>query len=280
MYKGFYINLDRSADRRARMEQQLRRTGRAEIYARSAAIDAEQQDIPDVGGLKKGEVACFLSHFQTIEAARACGQHLHIAEDDAIFPDDIVERIEMIVASDAFEQYDLFFTETIIPLSADYLQEYQRIYKENTHAKGAIDFSAVEAKGMYRASASSYVVNRNSADRLARLVEAELAEGPRYPFDIFLRTLIDSDRLRAAIIVPFLTAVAPDDAVQSTIGDRSQEKDSIMAMTLLRTLFYKDCDAGSLLATIKKTLTSDDGDREQAIAQLMKFGVFGNYKAF
>ncbi len=51
-------------------------------------------------------------------------------------------------------------------------------------------------------------------------------------------------------------------------------------MTLLRSLFYKDCDAGSLLTTVRQTLRSDDGAREQAIADLMKFGVFGNYKAF
>ena len=246
------------------------------------AVDAEALDIPRQNKLKKGEVACFFSHFKTIEAARDAGHHLHIAEDDAVFPDDLVDRIEMVIGAPAFDRYDLLFTETVIPLSADYLREYQRIYKECTRIPGAIDFSAVDAKGMYRASASSYIVNRDSVAKLAGLLEAELRDGPRLPYDIFLRHLIESDRLRAAIVVPFLTALELEDALDTTIGEwqQEQEQDTIRAMTLLRGLFHKDCDAGPLLATIQASLASDDGPREQAIAQLMKFGVFGNYKAF
>ena len=100
------------------------------------------------------------------------------------------------------------------------------------------------------------------------------------PYDIFLRELIESDRLRAAIIVPFLTALDVEDTVNTTIGDRQQEHDTITALTLMRRLFHKDCDPGPLLAKIRTMLPSDDGPREQAIADLMKFGVFGNFKAF
>lgn len=280
MYQGFYINLDRSTDRRARMERQLARIGDPGRYHRIDAIDATVAEIPALNGLRKGEIACFISHFKTLETAKACGQHLHIVEDDAVFPPDIVERIDMIIGSPAFDRYDLFFTETIIPLSAEYLREYQRLYREGTRVPGKIDFSAVEAKGMYRASASSYVVNSRSVGKLSDMLAAELNDGPRLPYDIFLRKLIEGDQLRAAIIVPFLTAVELEDAIETTIAEPTQEHDSIRAMTLLRSLFYKDCDAGSLLTTVRQTLRSDDGAREQAIADLMKFGVFGNYKAF
>jgi len=76
-YHGLYINLDRSVERRERMEAQLADLGLAGRYVRFPAIDGASLG-SGTGTLKAGERGAFHSHVQALEDARrksGCGAH-------------------------------------------------------------------------------------------------------------------------------------------------------------------------------------------------------------
>lgn len=62
-YRGFYINLDRSPQRRDRIEEQLQRYGLRERYERFPAIDASAVRAR-AGMLSAAQLACFQSHMR------------------------------------------------------------------------------------------------------------------------------------------------------------------------------------------------------------------------
>jgi GR25 family glycosyltransferase involved in LPS biosynthesis len=61
-YSGFYINLDRSRERRADVEAQLAQHKLAHAYTRFKAADGNALDLPNPH-LKNGEMGCFTSHY-------------------------------------------------------------------------------------------------------------------------------------------------------------------------------------------------------------------------
>ena len=66
-FRGIYINLDRSTDRRRNVERQLARLDLADAYVRLPAVDGRK--LKPVGVLNPGIVGCFRSH---VEGAGAC----------------------------------------------------------------------------------------------------------------------------------------------------------------------------------------------------------------
>ena len=59
-YTGIYINLDRSTERRAVMEDQLTRLGLQDRYARFSAVDGNQLGLRT--SLTDSQIGCFTSH--------------------------------------------------------------------------------------------------------------------------------------------------------------------------------------------------------------------------
>ncbi len=83
-YSGFYINLDRSADRRIALEKQLRQNGLDNHYTRFTASNGNSLNFPH-SHLKEGEVGCFTSHYQLLKENQHHARPLHIIEDDVLF---------------------------------------------------------------------------------------------------------------------------------------------------------------------------------------------------
>lgn len=85
-YKIYYINLDRSTDRRAFMEDQFEKYNAT--YQRVSAIDGNTLDMSKYKhkNLHKYELACSLSHYKAIKMAYDEGnEHALIMEDDCHF---------------------------------------------------------------------------------------------------------------------------------------------------------------------------------------------------
>ena len=97
-----YINLDRSPERRARIEKNLTKFGLS--FSRVRAVDAQELSDDEIDAyydatdnpyryfavLKKGEIGCFLSHRKALRQFLDSSedQYVVILEDDAEFIDD------------------------------------------------------------------------------------------------------------------------------------------------------------------------------------------------
>src|ERR1700761_1448299 len=83
--RGFYINLDRSPDRRAQIEAELEKLAGIGAYERFAAVDGHASPLRPEFGFR-GMLGCFLSHLGVLEANRDQGgdDWLHVIEDDAL----------------------------------------------------------------------------------------------------------------------------------------------------------------------------------------------------
>src|SRR5271157_102699 len=82
-YVGYYINLDRSPDRRAVMDAQLAQLGLTDHYRRFAAVDGNPQGLASPT-LTVSELGCFASHQQLLQRHADGAEHLHLIEDDIV----------------------------------------------------------------------------------------------------------------------------------------------------------------------------------------------------
>src|SRR5258708_15667754 len=83
-YRGFYINLDRSPERRGEVEAQLKRFGLEHRYRRFPAADGNVLNVPNPR-LTNAEIGCFTSHYLVLKENLDSRTHLHIVEDDVVF---------------------------------------------------------------------------------------------------------------------------------------------------------------------------------------------------
>ncbi len=112
-YHGVYINLDRSVERRVRLEAQLVEFGLKDRYARFPAVDGTALGQASTN-LRPGERGAFLSHCKALSEARARGGCVHIMEDDALLSEHVRPVIEEAISSNLFERYDLIFTDMMV----------------------------------------------------------------------------------------------------------------------------------------------------------------------
>src|SRR5262245_51114169 len=113
-YLGLYVNLDRSAERRAAMEKQLDRFGLSSIYARFPALDGAALNSAR-STIKPGENGCFQSHYRALMSVRGRGKCVHMVEDDALLSESVRPVIEQAIAQNVFDQFDVVFTDIFVP---------------------------------------------------------------------------------------------------------------------------------------------------------------------
>src|SRR5438105_4767747 len=113
LYRGVYINLDRSTERRERFDAQLLKFGLAQAYARFSAIDGSRVHT-STSRVNPGELGCFLSHVRALELARGFGKPVHILEDDAILSEHVQPIVEDAIEGRVFDHFDIIFTDTFV----------------------------------------------------------------------------------------------------------------------------------------------------------------------
>jgi len=130
-FQAFVINLDRSADRLAAMEQRLARTGLG--WQRVRAVEGRELDLRrcpeiDVPGYERrhgktligSEAGCYLSHLDAMRAfLRSSADYALLLEDDADFPPNFVPLLhELLRHTSAWDIVKLssFHSGTPVPL--------------------------------------------------------------------------------------------------------------------------------------------------------------------
>ena len=286
--RGFYINLDRSTDRRRRMEWQLERLSLLGSYTRHVAVKG---NVPQIKGspLTDGEIGCFASHCAVLQRAAALGRAVHVMEDDVLLSGEASVLLADIPQSGWLDQFDIVFTETFIPIDLEYLRFYWSAYRTFRQAKDAgtanSSFSILDLRHRLFAGMTSYVVSAKAAATIGLLLEQELQRGPAAPVDLFVRKLIHEGHLRAACIFPFVTSIDLRDALATTIANRYGGHESVLACNILRYSFFVECDwhlCRQLIAQFFPDFRPDlyANQHQELILRMSAFKMFGNYRQF
>jgi GR25 family glycosyltransferase involved in LPS biosynthesis len=248
-YAGFYINLDRSRDRRAAMEAQFAKFGLTQRYARFAAAEGNVLKLPN-SSRSVGEIGCFTSHVLLLKQNIGSAHHLHVLEDDALLSRHMRPAIETAISSGMLDRFDLLFTDTFLPPFAREWARLKELYNSHvapareTGNAGTLRLTTVE----YFAATSSYLVNRNAIAKVAGVLEQALHRGPRLPLDFAIRDEWTRKTLKVGCLFPFVTAVQFDTAGSQTIDGRARDPRSMAALELARRSFFVDADIAELAA--------------------------------
>ncbi|MDR3448358.1 MAG: glycosyltransferase family 25 protein [Alphaproteobacteria bacterium] len=280
-YTGFYINLDRSPERRKAIEDELARNSLAS-YARFAASNGNEMKFPNPH-LKDGEIGCFTSHHRLLKENAASAQPLHVIEDDIILSPQTGQVLNWAIESSQLAKFDILYTDVAIPLLNDACQEYKNYYDATVtrDASGKIEkviFSAVDMQHLIFGSTCSYLVNPHSIGKLAALYEKELQTGATLPIDLFIRKLCQEGAIKVGCLFPFVTSIRPESCFATTMESRFDALPA-MAANMLRHSFFVGCDWGQCLAAaqIFPQPAADDIHR-QLMLRLLGYSLMPGYK--
>jgi hypothetical protein len=284
-YSGRYINLERSIERRERLERQLRELQLTGNYLRFNGVDGTMVGTKR-GVLTAGEYGCFASHAQLVSEEATPGRaHLHVLEDDAVLSTETVPAIKMAISAGFLDQYDLLFTDIFVPPFVSMIAAFDKARRENT----IVDFvtgkesvsriSVLDLRNTSWACTSSYLVAGRSLGKVAQLLSEMLAKGPAKAIDLTLRDIVNAGLLKAGCMLPFVTSIDLALAADSTIragGDVNR-----LAHNVLREALSVNPDWDSVDAILKKYFPAAINDpRREAIGRVLDFVMFGKSRKF
>lgn len=281
---GFYINLDRSIERRAHMDAMLEKLGVTNAYTRVPAIEGATLPLNE-STLKPGELGCFLSHVKALKAVPSGGDTAaHIMEDDAVLSPHVLGAAGLFER--AFENFDVVFTETFTGFDLLDLRFYLDTFKRAT-AQGQPAFRLLDISRKPFAGATSYYVAPRAVEKLAAAEEAAMGKGPKLPIDIALRLLANAGQIRVASVFPFMSTIRLEDIANTTIAERAAQANNpaVLAAMLLRYAFYIDSDiaghAQRFLSQIPGPAIPASGDpRRDLVMKIAAFVLSDEFKPF
>jgi hypothetical protein len=282
-YAGYYINLERSAGRRASLEGQLRALGLERGYSRFAAV--EGRDAAAVAGsITSGEYGCFASHAQLLSAAAAGTRHVHVLEDDVLLSPELLLVMRSLLSRGVLDSFDLIFTDTFVPLDPAHIRSYEQAYRRRRPPGPGEAFlpevSLIDLKGVYWACTSSYVVAQRSLKRIAALLNDALRAGPSEPVDLYLRRLVNNGELKAAVCLPFVTCIDLALDLDTTISRGVVGPDlSRLACNIVRHSYFVHPDMDAIRRITEQFFPVGVRTvRGETIARMLDFAVFGEYR--
>jgi hypothetical protein len=286
-YHGVYINLDRSAVRRERMETQLAQLQLADRYARFPAVDGAAQNLRS-SKIGPGETGAFLSHARVLEQAQQRGLPVHILEDDALLSEHVQPVIEDVVTSGLLDRFEIIFTDTLFNPHLGMLKglkaAFDSVAPPPSQPLRLADLKVIDLARDNFACLTSYVVGANSMDRIMALYRAELAHGPLKPVDLFLRDCVADGRLRAGLVFPFVTSFRLDEIAGSTIATGTHlAKPSVMVLAILRYLFFVGRDLGyakSCLDAVTQQNRRKTDPHHDLMVQALEFVLSADFQQF
>ncbi len=270
-YLGYYINLDRSPERRAAMDAQLARLGLTELYRRFAAMDGNPPGITSPT-LTVSELGCFASHCRLLQQHLDGAAHLHVIEDDTVLATRTAQFIDGIVAKGMLDEHDLLFTDMVVQSDLNFIRRAKGWYASDISRDDSGTATEVRFRPLaYTASMTSYLVNRRSVRLVSDMFGRELASGARCPIDLFIRDRVAAGQLRARCLFPFITSIRPG-APTSMAARDSHEQLSTLALDLLRHSFFVECDLAATLELADRWLPSPGaGLHERLLARTVGF---------
>ena len=282
-YTGFYINLDRSIQRKEEIETQLAQHRLERIYQRFRATEGDNLNLPNTS-LKAGEMGCFMSHHLLIKANLEQAAHLHVIEDDVLFSHYTESAIRSIITSGTFDRYDIIFTDMAIPASNFYYKGYKDLYeqcvtRDSSGEAQNVKFRLINLKDERFASTASYVVNNKSIKKIHQIYDREITNGPRMPVDFLIREKAHEGAIRVGCIFPFVTSIRLEHVINTTIRGR-YDAIPVLAAEIARHSFFVDCDWTLCHQYIRKFLSLPEDDHRQVLTDVLGFSLSDKFRFF
>lgn len=266
---GVFINLDRSVERRAAVEEQLVRAALPYPVARLVAVDGSQRaDCP--ADLRPAQYGCWLSHLQAMERSLGSGAHLHVMEDDALLGSSLADLPGIIDATDAGcgGQWDILFLDaTLVELDdMQLMYEWTQLAREQ---RTVHVHRVPESFSLF--GAHSYVVNGRRKREVLSFLQAHLHVG--HSIDGILSYGIQTGELRAQLTAPFLTSGLELGLTASSIAPELDER--YLAWFIFRRLCFGDLDEAALAALEARLdgILRNTGRAESLLGALMAYRV-------
>jgi hypothetical protein len=264
-WHGYFINLERSHDRRASIEAGLARAGISDRYQRFQAIDGRLAASQIPTNLSDGALGCRLSHAALMSLPHPRDRFLHVLEDDATLSRYFVPVLEHLLASGALRSFDLVFTDVApLPNDATTIDMLKKAYDTAT-AGTDLRFGLLDLQPFPFAGTTSYFVNPESLDAVKTVLQNTTL--PLLPVDSLYAQMIQQGHLRAACVFPFATATNPRlvseiNGVQTLLAS---------AFDAVRYVFYADADIAAAVPMFGFRPRSRTGDaRLDLLAEIQR----------
>jgi GR25 family glycosyltransferase involved in LPS biosynthesis len=270
---GYFINLDRTAGRRASLERQLREFGIEHRYQRFPAVDGRRIIAGRSTTCAPGEVGIFRSHMDALETALGSDKAVHLMEDDIVLSDLMVPAVDAALHRGVFDRHDIVFTEMFVDRKISTINWYTALYDELTE-RGArrietpAQVKVVDVGDTYLFGTTSYVVGPHSVNRVLAVLHREWRKGPTMAIDVLLQKAAQARQLSLACFFPFLTTLDFGLARDSAAG-RVESSDKALAHRLLRYSFFARRDiAGVALPLIRQALAKVEPANDGGVLDL------------
>jgi GR25 family glycosyltransferase involved in LPS biosynthesis len=253
-----------SEDRRVKTENQLItfKEDDEHITRIEALIPTDQIVKEKKGKISPTEKAVYLSHAKAIRFAASRNEFSFIMEDDIEIFGHTFPILKKILQKIQGQKWDLIFTD-LIPTTPNTTLYLYNIIKTKSLQRRAM---LLPIGNETYAGATGYVINPNSIERLHNLIEEN--DELNIPFDILLRQLIRTKRIKAAVTIPFLSTVT-----LAANKSSNQPKSSLFTDELWnaarRTMALPNPEANRELEMQIESLTDDLSARDQLLGKLL-----------
>ena len=231
--RGRYINLDKSIERREKLDKHLEELGLQEHYSRFEAIRGGK-DQASKSALRPGELGLWLSWLNLLEeeiSNEENYEYLHIIEDDVIMS----EKLSTIIKSESKikAKFDILMTDMYVNTSI-YLgikDEYRSMAKS-----GRIGIK----ENFYSGCTASCMIRKDKLKKVYNVLLREYKNNSRsIPLDNALHLLRTKKELVISATVPFLTTIRREEIEESTIQGNDEVEDSVKKSRELCTLLRR-----------------------------------------
>ena len=279
--RGIYINLERSTARRQQLEQQLDRLGLRHLYQRFQGLDGESiYEEHKHTKLSPGSLGCWLSHRDALRGDADNDNHLHILEDDVQITEGFRPFLKTLIGKKAETfDWDIIFTDIGVRWWAVSPNDMRQLLSAVNHGANTRTIGLYDASITYAASMASYIVNKNSKQKVASLLEDGF--GSSAPIDIYMGTLITEGRIKAHVTLPFVTTLSELHSESTIKGDLNSSNPTRTLSILFRRSLAYDVDTNKILHVCKDRMESEAlDDRSKIYIGLMAHLFSGEARSF
>lgn len=285
-YQGLYINLDRSPERRERIERQLQTFGLENTYRRFPGVDGGTLNLAGAA-IRPGEAGCFHSHYRALESVRRSGTCVHVLEDDAVLSAHVRPAIEDAAASGLFDRFDIVFTDMLVGFEIAALKGMKALFDRTAAASARTlrlnDLSVIDLSRQNFACTTSLVVSGKAIDRILALYKQAIDAGPRLPVDLFIRECVHAGKLRAACLFPFVTSFDLNEIAATTVAGGAAPRPSVTVLAALRYSYFIGRDlalAKTHMDAATRTNRAPRDAHHDLIVQALEFVMSDDFKEF
>jgi GR25 family glycosyltransferase involved in LPS biosynthesis len=207
-----YINLERSPERRVRIESLLAEQGLTEISNRFTGI----VPVKPLDGLAVSVTGCLMSHLSLLGSLRESETTL-ILEDDACFSQNFGKNIRTIPSLIDNANLDIIFLGQTVAFND--VATHAHLIKLLNKLSASGKHQLLDAAKFYRYGAFGYVINKKPVSKVRKLVEELDLSSDAKPIDTMLRQWLKANKLKGSVMFPSLVGVDP--SIESTMHDRS-----------------------------------------------------------